>query len=109
MITFDFVSGPISMIAISPKVHPSNVADLKPTIVPMYEIYKKNNESILNQLEDWVVDYVDDDIEMSVSSKGYAKPLNTTENGFIKLENPDEISGNIEFKPTVNINSDYPI
>lgn len=68
----------------------------------MYEIYKSNNNEIWNQLEDWVVDYSDSELVMTISSKGYAKPLNTTRDGHVKLERPDEVSGDIPFTTTVH-------
>lgn len=76
--------------------------DVKPVVVPMYEIYKSNNNEIWNQLEDWVVDYSDSELVMTISSKGYAKPLNTTRDGHVKLERPDEVSGDIPFTATVH-------
>lgn len=76
-------------------------ADVKPNVVPMYEVYKGNNNDLLLQLEDKIVEIVDD-MEITITSKGFGKPLNVTEEGFIKSEIPDEISGNIPFMKTVS-------
>lgn len=67
--------------------------EVKPNVVPMYEIHRANNTDILNQLEDWMVVYTDDDIEITVSSKGYGEPLGTTLDGLVKPEKPDDFSG----------------
>lgn len=61
--------------------------------VPMYEVHRSNNQDILQQLEEWVVDFADDDIEITISTKGYGVPLRTTVDGLVKPEVPDEFSG----------------
>lgn len=80
----------------------SNEIESKPVVVPLYEVHRANNEDILNQLEEWHVDYVDDDIEIIVSSKGYGGPLKTTLEGLVKLEKPDDFSGMIPYIITVS-------
>lgn len=75
--------------------------DIKPNIVPMYAIYTSNNVDILQQLEDWVVDIVDDDMEIMVSSKGFGKPLGVTVDGLVKPEISEEFSGMIPYLDTV--------
>lgn len=77
-----------------------SVIDVKPNLVPIYEIHKANNEGIRKQLEDKVVEIIDD-MEITVTSKGFGKPLNATAEGLIKRETRDEISGDIPFITTV--------
>lgn len=84
------------------EVDSNDQIDVKPNVVPLYQIYRTNNNDILNQLEDWVIDYVDDEIEIAISSKGYAAPLNTTEEGLVKHEKPNEFSGLIPCLNTVS-------
>lgn len=75
--------------------------EVKPNVVPMYELHRANNADILNQLEDWVIDYEDDEMQIVVSSKGYGAPLGTTLDGLVKPEKPDEFSGMMPFYETV--------
>lgn len=78
----------------------SATSDVKPNIVPLYEMHRANQNAILDQLEDRIVETVDD-MEITITSKGFGKPFNTTAEGFIKLEEPDEISGFIPYMNTV--------
>lgn len=77
--------------------------ETKPNYVPMYEVYKSNNQDIRNQLEEWIVDYEDDEIEITVSSKGYGAPLKTRADGLIKPEVADDFSGMIPYENSVSI------
>lgn len=74
--------------------------EIKPNLVPMYEVYRTNNNQILDQLGDLFVETVDDMV-ITVTSKGYGKPLNATTDGLIKHEKADEISAEIPFIKTV--------
>lgn len=80
-----------------------NSNDVKPNIVPMYAVYTENNDDILQQLEDWTVEIVDDDMEIMVSSKGFGNALGVTVDGLVKPEKPQEFSGMIPYLDTVNI------
>lgn len=80
---------------------PNNSADMKPCLVPMYNVYKANNNDILNELDDRVVEIVGD-MEITVTSKGFGQPFLATKDGLIKQEKPDEISGFIPFMKTVS-------
>lgn len=80
----------------------SDLADVKPNLVPIYEVHKANNEDILKQLEDTTVEIIDDMEITVITSKGYGKPFKVTDDGLIKREKPDEISGGMAFLATVN-------
>lgn len=79
--------------------------DSKPNVLPLYELHRADHADILDMLEDKTVYVVDDEefpMEITVTSKGYGQPFNsTTEFDLIKREEPDEISRNIPFVSTV--------
>lgn len=81
----------------------ASVIDVKPNLVPIYEVHKANNEGIRKQLEDTAVEVIDDDIEITYTSKGFGRPLNATQDGLIKREHQDEVSGDFPFMNTVGI------
>lgn len=76
------------------------VGDQKQHLVPVYEICTANREAMLLQLEDRSV-HVVDDMEITVGSKGFGRPLNVTVDGLLKREARDEISGEIPFNEKV--------
>lgn len=84
------------------------IVEIKPEnseILPIFEI-RANNDEILEQLEERCIETLTidgDTIEMTyVASKGFGKPLNSTSDGRIKLEEPDAVSGMIPFITTVS-------
>ncbi|XP_031636830.1 uncharacterized protein LOC116349491 [Contarinia nasturtii] len=79
--------------------HSNENMEVKPSVVPMYEVHRANEDAILDQLEDRVVEIIDD-MEITTTSKGFGKPLNTTIDGLIKQEESDEISCDIPFLNT---------
>lgn len=79
----------------------ADLPDIKPKLVPIYEVHKANSEDIREQLEVTAVEIIDD-MEIIVTSKGFGKPLNATAEGLIKQEKPDGVSGDIPFIVTVN-------
>lgn len=80
----------------------ASMIDVKPNLVPIYEVHKANNEGIRKQLEDTAVEIIDD-MEITYTSKGFGQPLNATPDGLIKREHRDEISGDFPFMNTVRI------
>lgn len=80
----------------------AETVDVKPNLVPIYEVHKANNEGIRKQLEDTQVEIIDD-MEITYTSKGFGQPLNATSDGLIKREHRDEISGDFPFMNTVRI------
>lgn len=80
----------------------ASLVSIKPEVYPMYEFHKSNQNDILDALDERVVENWDG-IEVSWKvSTGLAKPLNTTEDGLVKLESPDLVSGMIPFITTVS-------
>lgn len=88
--------------ATSNDVDSDDQVEFKPNVAPLYQVYRTNNTDILNQLEEYVIDYADDDIEIAISSKGYAAPFNTTLEGLVKPEKPSDFSGWIPSLNTVS-------
>lgn len=84
---------PESENATSNDVDPNEQVESKPVLAPLYQIYRANNNHILQHFEEYIVDYVDDDVEIAISAKGYGAPLNTTLDGLVKPEKPDDFSG----------------
>lgn len=77
-------------------------ADIKP-IVPLYRIDRANNDDIVALLDEHHIEVLDDMV-ITVGSKGYGRPLQTTTEGLVKFEDNqfDDISGNIPFMSTVS-------
>lgn len=83
------------------------VAEAKPdtaAIFPIYELRANSNE-ILDELEEKCVEtltFEGEEMEITYApSKGFGKPLNTTIDGRVKLEEPDPVSGMLPFISTV--------
>lgn len=78
------------------------VADCKP-FVPLHKTDRANNNDIDALLDEYVIEEVDDDMIITVGSKGYGQPFQATPEGLIKFEGnaADDISGGIPFMLTV--------
>lgn len=81
-------------------------------ILPIFEV-RANNDEIMEELEERCVEtlVIDGDV-MEVTytaSKGFGKPLQSTSDGRIKLEETDAVSGMIPFITTVSSYSYVPL
>lgn len=82
--------------------------DVKPNLVPLYDLHTKNNSDIISLLEEPIEKpaqecvELGDDLVMTYDKGMKFKPLAATGDGLTKRENPDEISGMIPFNETVN-------
>lgn len=76
---------------------------IKPELVPMYEIHAGNASEVNELLDEPETVYLsDDDGEMIIPETGLPKPFGTTQENIVKREN-DPITGNVPFNVEVNI------
>lgn len=82
--------------------------DVKPNLVPLYDLHTKNISDIISLLEDPIEvaekehEEFGDDLVMTYDKGMQFKPFSATADGLTKRETPDYISGMIPFNESVN-------
>lgn len=79
---------------------------IKPEPCLLFEPVSRNIIELDDLLTGDIIDEYDDDVVITISKKGFGKPIKVTSEGLIKHEN-DLVSGDMPFSETVSVNCEF--